>query len=72
MRYPSDMKGDIALATMNVSLPDPMKSWVEDQERQAAILALQAAITEGLANGAAEPFDMKNFLRQMHEAHGKA
>lgn len=93
MWYPSDMKEDIALATMNVSLPDPMKSWVEDQagtgafanasdyvrhlirkdqERQAAITALQAAISEGVSSGAAEPFDMSNFLSQMHEAHGKA
>ncbi|MCB1331961.1 MAG: type II toxin-antitoxin system ParD family antitoxin, partial [Maritimibacter sp.] len=61
------------MATMNVSLPDPMKAWVEDQvaegrfgnssdyvrdlirrdqERRAAVAALQAVIGEGLASGA--------------------
>ena len=60
------------MATMNVSLPDTMKAWVEkqadggrygnasdyvrdlirkDQDRQAAIGALQAAITEGVESG---------------------
>jgi antitoxin ParD1/3/4 len=60
------------MATMNVSLPDPMKAWVEeqanggkygnasdyvrdlirrDQERQDAIVRLQALIDEGFASG---------------------
>lgn len=78
------------MATMNVSLPDPMKSWVEtqadsgrysnasdyvrdlirkDQERQAAIAALQTAITEGVESGAPEPFDATSFKLRMRERH---
>ena len=79
------------MATMNVSLPDPMKDWVEsrtrdgrfgnasdyvrhlirkDQERQAAIAALQAEITIGLESGAAQPFDTAAFKARMRERHG--
>ncbi|TNE51887.1 MAG: type II toxin-antitoxin system ParD family antitoxin [Sphingomonadales bacterium] len=79
------------MATMNVSLPDAMKSWVEtrsetgsfsnasdyvrhlirkDQERQAAVATLQAAITEGIESGAAEPFDMTRFKATLRDRHG--
>jgi len=83
---------DDTMATMNVSLPDPMKDWVEsrtrdgrfsnasdyvrhlirkDQERAAAIAALQAEITAGLASGDARPFDSAAFKARMREPHGK-
>ena len=73
------------MTTMNVSLPDTMKAWVEarartgrfsnssdyvrdlirrDQDRQAAIEALQSALDEGLASGPAEPFDLAGFLAE--------
>ena len=79
------------MATMNVSLPDPMKDWVEsrthdgrfsnasdyvrhlirkDQERQAAIEALQSEITAGLASGEARPFDGAAFKARMRENEG--
>ena len=79
------------MATMNVSLPDPMKAWVEDQtqdgrysnasdyvrhlirrdqERAHAIATLQAAITEGVDSGPAEPFDPAAFKRAMRARHG--
>ncbi len=79
------------MATMNVSLPDHMKDWVEtrlkdaqfsntsdyvrhlirrDQERQAAIAEMQAAIDHGLASGPAEPFDFETFKSRMHGKHG--
>jgi antitoxin ParD1/3/4 len=79
------------MATMNVSLPDPMKDWVEsrtqdgtfsnasdyvrhlirrDQERQAAITALQSEITAGLESGPAQPFDQASFKARMRERHG--
>jgi antitoxin ParD1/3/4 len=78
------------MATMNVSLPDSMKEWVDrkakdgeygnasdyvrdlirrDRRRQEAIAALQAAITEGIESGNAEPFDGEAFLLRMHERH---
>ncbi|MEO3388858.1 type II toxin-antitoxin system ParD family antitoxin [Mesorhizobium sp. CAU 1741] len=78
------------MATMNVSLPDPMKIWVEnqaasgrysnasdyvrelirkDQERQAAIEALQAAITAGVEGGTAKRFDATAFKLRMRERH---
>ena len=80
------------MATMNVSLPDPMKDWVEsrtsdgtfsnasdyvrhlirrDQERQAAISALQGDITAGLESGPARPFDADAFKARMRERHGR-
>ena len=80
------------MATMNVSLPDPMKVWVEaqtgngrysnasdyvrdlirkDQERQAAIALLQAAIDEGLASGESEDFDPEAFKQRMREQYAK-
>lgn len=67
------------MATMNVSLPDAMKDWVDarladgsfgnaseyvrhlirrDQERAAALAALQAAVDEGVASGAPRAFDL--------------
>ena len=79
------------MATMNVSLPEQMKSWVEDQaangrysnssdyvrdlirkdqERQQALTALQAAVTEGLESGEAQAFDPTSFKRRMREGHG--
>lgn len=78
------------MATMNVSLPDPMKAWVErqaeggrygnasdyvrdlirkDQERKAAIDAVQAAITEGLQSGEPQAFDPSDFKLRMRERH---
>lgn len=80
------------MATMNVSLPDPMKVWVEaqtdngrysnasdyvrdlirkDQERQAAIALLQAAIDEGLASGESDHFDPEAFKKRMRERYAK-
>lgn len=80
------------MATMNVSLPDAMKLWVEqqaadgrygnasdyirdlirrDRERQDAIAALQAAITEGVESGPAEPFDMAELKRALREQYGE-
>ena len=74
------------MASMNVSLPGPMKTWVEarlqdgqfsntsdyvrhlirrDQEREAAIAALQQAVDEGLASGASRPFDLSSFKARM-------
>lgn len=78
------------MATMNVSLPDVMKAWVErqadrgaysnssdyvrdlirrDQERQGAIEALQAAITEGVESGEPEELDIKAFKLKMRDRH---
>ncbi|BBK37969.1 antitoxin ParD4 [Allostella sp. ATCC 35155] len=80
------------MATMNISLPSAMKSWVErqaadgryanacdyirdlirrDRERQEAIALLQAAITEGVQSGPAEPFDMAELKRALREKHGE-
>lgn len=81
------------MATMNVSLPDPMKDWVEtrtqdgtfanssdyvrhlirrDQEREAAIARLHAALDEGERSGIAEDFDFDKFLaRKRAEGAGK-
>ena len=77
------------MATMNVSIPDPMKEWVEtqasggryanasdyvralirrDQERRAAVAALQAVIGEGLASGAPRAFDADAFKARMRGA----
>lgn len=78
------------MATMNVSLPEAMKAWVEsqsrdgqygnasdyirdlirkDRERKEAVAALQAAITEGIESGEAEPFDATAFKLRMRERH---
>ena len=78
------------MATMSVSLPDPMKAWLErqaeggrygnasdyvrdlirkDQERKAAIDAVQAAITEGLQSGEPQAFDPSDFKLRMRERH---
>lgn len=75
------------MATMNVSLPDPMKAWVEaqttdglysnasdyvrdlirkDQEKRAAIDALQKALTEGVESGAPQGFDPAAFKADMN------
>ncbi len=43
----------------------------KDQEREAAIGILQAAIDEGVASGAPEPFDMERFKARMHRRHGR-
>lgn len=80
----------LAMATMNISLPDPMKTWVEeqarqgrhanasdymrdlirrDQERQQAIAALQAAVTEGVNSGEPQSFDVRAFKLRMRERH---
>lgn len=79
------------MATMNVSLPDRMKSWVEDQvadgrfgnssdyvrdlirrdqERRAAVAALQAAIDEGLASGEPRAIDLERFKARMRSNNG--
>lgn len=71
---------------MNVSLPDPMKAWVEDQarggryanasdyvrdlirrdqDRQQAIVELQALVTEGIESGPPRPFDPQAFKARM-------
>jgi antitoxin ParD1/3/4 len=71
------------MATMNVSLPDPMKSWAEartkdgrysnvsdyvrdlirrDQEREGAIAELQNLVSEGIASGPSQNFDMAQFI----------
>lgn len=73
------------MSTMNVSLPEQMKSWVEtrartgrfsnssdyvrdlirrDQERCDAIAELQSALSEGLASGPAQVFDVTTFLAE--------
>jgi antitoxin ParD1/3/4 len=78
------------MATMNVSLPDQMKKWVEDQtadgrysnasdyvrdlirkdrERREAIAELQALLDEGVASGDPHPFDVNEFLAEMHEKY---
>ena len=78
------------MATMNVSLPDPMKAWVErqaeggqygnasdyirdlirkDQQRQEAVAALQAAITEGVESGEPQVLDAVAFKLRMRERH---
>ncbi len=78
------------MATMNVSLPAPMKEWVEsrttdgqysnasdyvrdlirrDQQRQAALGLLQAAIDEGIASGEPQKFDAATFKLKMREHH---
>lgn len=80
------------MATMNVSLPDQMKAWVEeqtrtgrygnasdyvrdlirhDQERAAALAEIQALVDEGIASGPAEPFDLDDFLAEMHGRHAE-
>jgi antitoxin ParD1/3/4 len=85
------MQENETMATMNVSLPDPMKDWVEsrtgdgrfsnasdyvrhlirkDQERQAALAAIQAEITLGIESGPARPFDLATFTARMREQHG--
>jgi len=88
--YPEAMKEERAMATMNVSLPDPMKDWVEsrthdgrfsnasdyvrhlirkDQERQAAIDALQAEITAGIESGQPRALDSAALKARMRERH---
>lgn len=78
------------MATMNVSLPDVMKAWVEeqtgegrygnasdyvrdlirrDQDRKAAMAALQAAITEGVESGKPKPFNAEAFKLRMRDRH---
>ena len=79
------------MATMNVSLPDEMKEWVEaqsaegdyanssdyvrdlirrDRECRQAIAELQAAVDEGLASGPGKPWNLDEFLQEMHAKHG--
>jgi len=79
------------MATMNVSLPEVMKSWAEkqsrtghygnisdyvrdlirkDQERQVAIMTIQAAIDEGINSGEPQPFDAESFKTRMRQANG--
>jgi antitoxin ParD1/3/4 len=41
----------------------------KDQDRQAAIEALQGAITEGVESGTAKRFDPKAFKLRMRERH---
>ncbi|MGR3372767.1 type II toxin-antitoxin system ParD family antitoxin [Pseudooceanicola nanhaiensis] len=79
------------MSTMNISLPEQMKAWVEsrsrdgryanssdyvrdlirrDQERTAAIAALQAEIDAGRESGAAAPFDRAGFMARMRGQGG--
>jgi antitoxin ParD1/3/4 len=81
------------MATMNVSLPAPMKAWVEersvdgryanssdyvrdlirkDQDRAEGIAEIQALIDEGIASGAAKPFDKTAFLARMQRQYDEA
>ena len=74
------------MATMNISLPDAMRQWVEtqiesgqyasssdyvrdlirrDQAQRDKIVALQTAITQGLASGDATTFDVEAFQQRM-------
>jgi len=55
------------MATMNVSLPDPMKAYVRDlirrdQQDREQIKALQAAITKGLESGISDRTAAKHAL----------
>lgn len=79
------------MSTMNISLPEQMKAWVEsrskdglyanssdyvrdlirrDQERTAAIAALQAEVDAGRESGPAEPFDSAAFMVRMRGQGG--
>lgn len=81
------------MASMNVSLPAPMKDWVEerlkdgafgntsdyvrhlirrDQDRVAAIAALQQEVDAGIASGPPRPFDFRGFKARMRAQHGGA
>lgn len=40
-----------------------------DQQRRTAFASLQAAVTEGVESGEAEPFDATAFKRRMRERH---
>ena len=76
------------MATMNISLPNPMRDWVEkqiqggrysnnsdyvrdlirrDQELRDKTLALQQAITKGLASGLDGKLDMDEIKRLARE-----
>lgn len=79
------------MATMNISLPEPMRNWVKaqsdsghyanssdyvrdlirrDQQRAAKLKAMQEAITEGLASGDPNAFDVQRFKQGMMESLG--
>jgi antitoxin ParD1/3/4 len=73
------------MGTVNISLPDPMRSWVEDQARLGrcanssddvrdlsrveAMAGLQSAIDAGLASGPAAPLDRDAFEARMRAQH---
>lgn len=78
------------MAIMNVSLPDLMKTWVDqraqsghfsdasdyvrdlirkDQERVAGIDELQQLITQGVASGPAQDFNVDQFLKTTHTTY---
>jgi len=42
----------------------------KDQERQAAIMAIQTAIDEGINSGEAQPFDAESFKTRIRQANG--
>jgi antitoxin ParD1/3/4 len=81
------------MATMNISLPEKMKKWVEAQvekgtyanssdyvrdtirkdiEKRQAIAELQAAIDEGINSGPSIPWDVDEFLKEMHKQADEA
>ena len=74
------------MPTMNISLPEPMRAWVQaqiddgkyagnsdyvrdlirkDQERQAKVQAMQAAINKGLESGVPQDFNKEAFKQRM-------
>jgi antitoxin ParD1/3/4 len=73
------------MATMNVSLPDPMKTWVEARLKDGSFSNTSdyvrhlirrdqeraQAIDEGLKSGDPEPFDFKTFKARMREKHAR-
>lgn len=80
------------MVTMNVSLPEPMKDWVErrtrdgrfsnasdyvrhlirrDQEREAALAALQAEITAGIESGPSRLLDGSSIKARARARHAR-
>ena len=80
------------MVTMNISLPEKMKDWVDsrsedgkfsnnsdymrhlirqDQERQAAIARLNAALEEAERSEVVEDFDFEAFLAQKRAEFSK-
>lgn len=76
----------INMASINISLPEQMRDWVQsqietgsyssssdyvrdlirkDQDRRDKVAALQRAIDDGIASGAAEDFSFSDFKKRM-------